>query len=405
MAGKPIIKKGSMIVINKEIGYLSSEYTQGKAYKVEQVDPDGTLVFINDAGVPQNVERADVEKYGAKKESKVPTKKIEKHEIIGQDYNKRLLEVAIKKDLPVLLIGETGTGKTSLIREQAIVQKADWTRFNLTGETTVDEFVGKYELEGGKTVWRDGILLTAMKKGQWLIVDEINVALPEILFVLHSLLDDDKFITVASHSGEIIQPHTNFRFFATMNPTDEYAGTKELNKAFASRFNVILKVHYPSNEIEAKIVSDKTGVDISVANRMADVASALRMAKEEDKIFYTCSTRDLLQWGNLIEEIGMEDAFIVSVLNKANGDADTIVEIYDRVVGKYIALEKQGYKLSIDWFEKAANKLEQERQRFEDDQENIRKEITEEIVRKLTSSSPSKKKREPIELEADILPF
>lgn len=408
MARKPVIKVGDKVRIINDVPYASF-VTKGKEYQVVrtgvvtasdvEIKTDNPSEIYTQIVRPEDFEKV-VKKRSTTKSVALPKKKMESHEIVGQDHNKKMLNIAISKDLPVLLIGETGTGKTSIIREQAIVRKADWVRFNLTGETTVDEFVGKYELEGGKTVWRDGILLQAMKKGQWLIVDEINVALPEILFVLHSLLDDDKFVVVASHSGEVIKPHKEFRFFATMNPTDEYAGTKELNKAFQSRFSMVLKLHYPDNETESRIVQDKTGVDASTANKMADVAAALRKAKEEDKIFYTCSTRDLLQWGNLVNELDLEDAFIVSILNKANGDADAMVQIYDKIVGKHIALEKKGYTLSIDWFTKEAKKIETERAKFEDDKESIRREITEQIVRKLTEGGADSETPRKVTVEA-----
>ncbi len=80
-------------------------------------------------------------------------------------------KIAADNDMSVLLIGETGTGKTSLVQELAGEAKKKAIRFNLTGETTVDEFVGKYTLKDENTVWEDGILLQAIKKGRWLIVD------------------------------------------------------------------------------------------------------------------------------------------------------------------------------------------------------------------------------------------
>lgn len=324
------------------------------------------------------------------KNIKSSTVKLENDDIIGQDNNKKMLQLSIKHNMPVLLIGETGTGKTTIIREQAKAMKADWLRFNLTGETTVDEFVGKYELEAGQTIWRDGILLQAMKAGKWLIVDEINVALPEILFVLHSLLDDDKMVVVASHSGEIVKPHADFRFFATMNPCDEYAGTKELNKAFQSRFNMILELEYPSKEVETKIVTDKAEIDSSKAVVMADVALALREAKSKDKIYYTCSTRDLIYWGNLVNAgLDMEEAFIVSVLNKAPTDKQAIVDIYKAITGRYLAIEtKYSSSLSVEYFEQQFAELDKERKTFEAKKDEIRKQITAEIIETLTAKKP-----------------
>lgn len=306
--------------------------------------------------------------------------------IAGNKDVKTMLGVAVDKDIPVLLVGETGCGKTTIIREQAIKNGVDWIRFNLTGETTVDEFVGRYELEGGQTIWRDGILLQAMKTGKWLVVDEINVALPEILFVLHSLLDDDKIVTVAAHNGETIKPHKDFRFFATMNPVDEYAGTKELNKAFQSRFPIILTMQYPTKAIESKVIAKKTGIDMASAVLMTDVAIALRKAKREGKIFYTCSTRDLMQWGMLkVYGLDFNDAFKVSVMNKAPNDIDNIKDIFENITKRYIELQSHIEEpMTIEYFESQFLKLNKERNDFEKDKTAVKQQITREIVDQLT---------------------
>lgn len=316
-----------------------------------------------------------------------PTKvEMDANAILGQDPIKRQVKIAIKEDMPTLLIGETGTGKTTLIREQAIAQKKDIIRFSITGETTVDEFVGKYELEAGKTIWRDGVLLDAMRNGKWLVADEVNAALPEILFVLHSLLDDDKFVTVTQHGGEVVTPHKDFRFFATMNPTDEYAGTKQLNKAFQSRFEMVLKVAYPDPKTEAEIVAGKSGCSLEDATRMADVAAALRTAKSKDKIFYTCSTRDLIHWGKLTKHLSPKDAFISSILNKCDGDDEEVARIFQGVIGTYIKLSKAGHPLNIDWIKKEKEKLDKERKDFDAHKTQLREEITQEIIRSLTTA-------------------
>jgi cobaltochelatase CobS len=389
MAKKKVPTVGEFIITTEELmdDTIDDAAKAGTKMEVTEVYKDGSGVTATVNGknytvATEQYKMAPVKKAAAK--VVVPAGKIEAHEIIGQDVNKSILEVAIKKDLPILLIGETGTGKTSIIREAALARKQDWVRFSITGETTVDEFVGKYELENGQTVWKDGVLLDAMKTGKWLIADEINVALPEILFVLHSLLDDDKMVTVSQHTGEVVKPHKDFRFFATMNPTDEYAGTKELNKAFQSRFSIVLQLHYPPAAVEAKIVSDKTGVALEDATKMADVAVALRKAKADEKIFYTCSTRDLLHWGNLCDVLDPGEAFRVSILNKSNGDAKAILEIYTLIIKRYITLEQPGVTLTVDWFEAQAQGIIDERKKFEEEKESTRRQITQEIITKLT---------------------
>jgi Mg-chelatase subunit ChlI len=279
--------------------------------------------------------------------------------IIGQDEIKSLLKVAVDDDLPTLLVGETGTGKTSLIRELADDNGQTYTRFSITGETTVDDFVGKYILKNGETVWQDGILLTAAKGGHYLVVDEINAALPEILFVLHSLLDDDKYIIVPQKDNSLVKPAKNFRFFATMNPVDEYAGTKELNKAFHSRFAMVIQVAYPKPKVEVEILVNRTGVPQKEAEKMVDVALGIRAAKKAEKIFYTCSTRDLIYWGKLYKALGIHRAFTVAIKNKGGEDGNAIESLYSKIFTDYKKAEAEKIQTNLQCYKDEYKRIEQ----------------------------------------------
>lgn len=282
--------------------------------------------------------------------------------IKGQAPVKELLEIAVGDDLPVLLVGDTGTGKTSLVRELAQEHKKRYTRFSITGETTVDDFVGKYILKDGATVWQDGILLTAIKKGHYLVVDEINAALPEILFVLHSLLDDDKYVIVPQKDNSTVKPHKDFRFFATMNPVDEYAGTKELNKAFASRFAMVIQVKYPERDVETKVIIERTGVDPVDAQKMVDVAIGVRRAKAEEKVFYTLSTRDLIYWGRLVEKLGLHRSFRVAIRNKGAGEETILEKLYSQVFTDYKRLEENKIPTYAEFYKDEYKKIDSMKQ-------------------------------------------
>ena len=164
------------------------------------------------------------------------------------------LMIGLRDNLPVLMIGPTGAGKTSMIRWLASKTNHAYRRLNLNGATTVDDFVGRILLSKEGTYWVDGVLLDAMKNGYWLMLDEVNAALPEILFVLHSLMDDDRMVVVAENDGAIVRPHPDFRLVAAMNPAVDYVGTKELNKAFLSRFPIVLEVDYLPEEKEIEVL-------------------------------------------------------------------------------------------------------------------------------------------------------
>lgn len=222
-------------------------------------------------------------------------------EIVFED-NKKIVEqvaVAVSYTMPVLLIGETGTGKTSLVRHLAFSTGNGFVRVNHNGGTTIEDIVGRWVInKSGQTEWIDGILISAMKKGYWFLADEINAAGAEINFVYHSLLDDDGRVILAEKGEEVVIPHPNFRFFGAMNPPTEYAGTKELNKALMSRF-MVARVDFPPPKVEAKILVSRTGIHEDVAERMIRFAGEVRVMHAKEEVRFVLSTRDLLMWATM----------------------------------------------------------------------------------------------------------
>lgn len=243
---------------------------------------------------------------------------------IAYEDNKKTLEqvaIGIAWKMPTLLIGETGTGKTSMIRHIAHMTNNAFARVNHNGGTTIEDLVGRWTIDGnGKTVWVDGILVQAMKKGWYFLADEINAASAEVNFVYHSLLDDDARILLAEKGDEVVVPHKNFRFFGAMNPPTEYAGTKELNKALMSRFMVV-NVEFPAPKTEQKILIERTGITEDVAERMVRQAGEVRVMHAKEEVRYVFSTRDLIMWANMFKVYGKYlVAAEMTVLNKIGSD-------------------------------------------------------------------------------------
>lgn len=260
--------------------------------------------------------------------------------IVGNIHELETIAMGVKNNLPVLLIGDTGTGKTSFIRHLAFKTNNGFRRLNLNGSTTTDELVGHYVVDDKAQGmrWVKGVLYEAMEKGYWLLLDELNAGLPEVLFVLQSVLDDDHFLVVAEHENEIIYPHENFRIFATMNPSLEYAGTRDLNKALLSRFPIVIQTTYPEAVHEIEIVkthcADLTDADV---NTMVRVAEDIRKGKKQNTLSLICSTRELINWGKLVKEVGLKAAAELSILNKCDVESDkkTVEDIFKMHFGKW----------------------------------------------------------------------
>jgi len=239
----------------------------------------------------------------------------------------------VGQNLPVLLIGETGVGKTLSVRHLAHVTNNGFRRVNLNGMTTVDEFVGKLMINERGTYWVNGILIEAMEAGDWLLIDEINACLPEIAFCLHSLLDDDRMIVLSEYDGRIVRPHPNFRLLASMNPHEDrrYGGTKPLNEALLDRFPVTIRMEYLPFDGEVEVVTRQSGnEDRALVERMVRVAHDVREAMRNEKVFCTFSTRRLIDWARMATQFDPLEAAASTVSSKVNAfDAKVIEDILD----------------------------------------------------------------------------
>lgn len=271
---------------------------------------------------------------------------------VKYEDNKKILEqvaVAISFNMPVLLMGETGTGKTSLVRHIAFKTDNAFVRVNHNGGTTVEDLVGRWTIQDGQTVWVDGLLVMAAKKGYFFLADEINASGAEINFIYHQLLDDDARIVLAEKGDEVVIPHPNFRFFAGMNPPTEYAGTKELNKALMSRF-IVVKTDFPAPDIEAKILVSRTGIPEEDAKRMVESAGQIRIMHGKGEVQYVFSTRDLLMWATMfmVYKKYMTSAEM-TVLNKiGSDDSESIRDMMAMTLLPYDNAKKKGKKDEVD---------------------------------------------------------
>lgn len=67
--------------------------------------------------------------------------------------------------------------------------------------------------EFGRLEFVEGVLLKAVKAGDWIILDELNLAPIEVLEALNRLLDDNRELFV-SELNIAVRAHPDFRLFA-----------------------------------------------------------------------------------------------------------------------------------------------------------------------------------------------
>jgi MoxR-like ATPase len=209
-----------------------------------------------------------------------------------------LLRVLAHSSYPILLEGPTSAGKTSMIKYLGERSGNKVVRINNHQHTDLDEYVGTYSPdERGRLVFKEGLLVEAMRNGYWIILDELNLARSEILEALNRLLDDNRELYIPE-INQVIVPHSDFRIFATQNPLD-YAGRKELSVAFRSRFFHFFVGDIADDDL-VSIVETRCQVPRSRSAKLVEIMKHLRVLRSRQNVSAgkesLITIRDLLKW-------------------------------------------------------------------------------------------------------------
>jgi len=202
---------------------------------------------------------------------------------------------------PLFITGLSGNGKTLLVKEVCAKLKREFVRANITIETDEDDLVGGFRLLNGETVWHDGPVVTAMKRGAVLLLDEIDLASNKIMCLQPVLEGSSVYI---KKIGKWVHPKKGFNVIATANTKGQgaddgkFIGTNILNEAFLERFPVTIEQTYPTAAMETKILNNEFGKhgieDSEFAKNLVKFADVVRKTFAEGGVDEIISTRRLV---------------------------------------------------------------------------------------------------------------
>lgn len=242
-----------------------------------------------------------------------------------------LARVILTKRYPVLIQGPTSAGKTSAVEFLARQTGHRFVRINNHEHTDIQEYLGTYVTDPhtGNLVFQEGLLVTAVKQGHWIVLDELNLAPTDVLEALNRLLDDNRELVIPE-TQEVIKPHPNFILFATQNPPGLYAGRKILSRAFRNRF---LEVHFddvPKDELET-ILCQRCQIAPTYAKKIVQVFEELRHRRQASRVFESkqsfATLRDLFRWaerGAIGYQQLAEDGYML-LAERARQEEDKVV--------------------------------------------------------------------------------
>lgn len=167
---------------------------------------------------------------------------------------------SLKARQPVLLIGETGTGKTSMVKYDCAVRKMPMLHVSCDGILEFGELFGYQGLKDGNTYFREGALIRlACHYPCVILLDEVSNIVPEKFSRLQVFIEERRFFVKEADNGrgKYYSLHPECRVVLAGNPPNAaYNGTNKMNIALLGRVDNITLPAWEKKEF-VKIFKDK----------------------------------------------------------------------------------------------------------------------------------------------------
>jgi len=245
-----------------------------------------------------------------------------------QDNEIELFSAAAAMDLPVLIKGPTGCGKTRFIEYMG--EKLNRKVYTVVchDDLSAADLVGRHLIGEDGTYWQDGPLTKAVREGGICYLDEIIEARKDTTVVLHSLADYRRVLPI-DRTGELITAHKDFMLVVSYNPGYQNV-LKGMKPSTKQRF-ISMEFTYPKPQIEKEIIIKESGVDEEVANKLTLIASEIRNLDDTD-IAEAVSTRLLVYAAKLIVKGFDPYQACVHTIVQSLSDEEEVLEVLEKLI-------------------------------------------------------------------------
>lgn len=233
---------------------------------------------------------------------------------------------AYNNQLPLLLKGPTGCGKSRFIEAMAAELARPLITVSCHDDTSATDLLGRFLVRGGDTIWQDGPLTRALRENAILYLDEIAEAREDVVVVIHPLTDHRREIYV-ERVNEQLKAAPEFMLVASFNPGYQRR-VKELKPSTRQRF-VGMTFGYPQPDVESEIITRETGIGSDMASQLASFGKRIR-GLEELGLTESVSTRLLVYAAKCIRAgISPRQACNVAIAQPLTDDAAIQLSIND----------------------------------------------------------------------------
>ena len=247
---------------------------------------------------------------------------------LSQSNEVELFEAAASMNLPILIKGPTGCGKTRFIEHMG--EKLNKKVYTVVchDDLSAADLVGRHLINENGTYWQDGPLTKAVRNGGICYLDEIIEARKDTTVVLHSLADYRRVLPI-DRTGEVIEAHPDFILVVSYNPGYQNV-LKGMKPSTKQRF-ISMSFDYPEAQIEKKIIIKESEVDENIALKLVQIAGEIRQLTDTD-IQEAVSTRLLIYAAKLIKKgFNPYNACIHSIVESLS-DEDDVLEVLEKLI-------------------------------------------------------------------------
>ena len=223
--------------------------------------------------------------------------RIEEHRIISEPFflpQANEIEIgmaASANQLPLLLKGPTGCGKTRFMQYLAWRLKRPLITVSCHDDLSTSDLVGRFLIKKNEAFWQDGPLTLAVLAGGICYLDEIVEARKDTTVIIHPLTDDRRELPIEK-LGKLYSAPPEFMLAVSYNPGYQSV-LKDLKTSTRQRF-VSISFDYPPAELEKEIVVRESGIDEKVVVKLVKLATMTRSLKESG-LAEGASTRLIIQ--------------------------------------------------------------------------------------------------------------
>lgn len=243
-----------------------------------------------------------------------------------------VFRAAHRNQIPLLLKGPTGCGKTRFVAHMAAVLGRPLYTVACHDDLSAADLIGRFLLKGGETEWVDGPLTRAVREGAICYLDEVVEARKDVAVVLHPLTDDRRMLPI-ERTGEVLEAGPQFMLVASYNPGYQNI-LKSLKPSTRQRF-IAIDFDFPAPEREIEIVVSETGLARERVAPLVRLAGKLRALKGQD-LEEGVSTRLVVYCASLVQGgMPIERAVEATLIEPLSDDADIKQGLRDLVTTVY----------------------------------------------------------------------